>query len=439
MLTFTTQTLPLSTIDPNLGQIPEVPRNPRTISHEDMVALKHSIESDPDFLTLWKVTVYPLAGRYVALSGNQRLRACQELRVPTLQCDVLDPATPPDVLRKIVIKANRQAGQDDLDLLKVDWDFEELQDMWTFPDLELEHDAQLLQAAENDDTLDELPEVVATRCHTGDIWQLGEHRLMCGDATILGDLSRLMDGQRADLLVTDPPYNVDYQGSTGLTIANDKQGDQQFLDFLTKAFVNIDEQLRPGASFYIWHADSEGFNFRSAAKNAGWQVRQVLVWNKNSFVMGRQDYQWKHEPTLYGWKDGAPHYFVDDRAQATVFEDKALDIHRLKKSEMEALLENLLGDKVSTTVIDEPKPARNAEHPTMKPIRLLARLIRNSSQPGWLVLDSFGGSGSTLIACQQLNRRCAMLELDPHYCDVILTRWERLTGGIATKLEGGDA
>ena len=437
-LKFTTRALPVADIDPNVGQIAEVPRNPRKISDEDMAALKKSIHDDPDLLNLWKLTVYPLDGRWVALSGNQRLQACRELKIKRLTCDILDETTPPEMLRKIVIKANRMAGEDDLDLLKTEWDFEELTSMWDFPDLEVSHDSQLLAETEADETLDEVPEYVETRCKVGDIWLMGPHRLMCGDSTITGDVTTLMGGEKADLLVTDPPYNVDYEGSNGLKIANDKQGDSQFFDFLKKAFTNANSALRSGAAFYIWHADSEGFRFRGAAEAAGWKVRQCIIWNKNSFVMGRQDYHWKHEPCLYGWTTGNSHYFVDDRSQSTVFEDAGLDVHKMKKAELEELVKKMLGDRVSTTVINEDKPARNAEHPTMKPVRLLARLIRNSSRAEDTVLDLFGGSGSTLIACQQLNRRCLTMELDPHYCDVILTRWERLTGNTAVKKEQED-
>lgn len=180
-------------------------------------------------------------------------------------------------------------------------------------------------------------------------------------------------------------------------------GNDMFRAFLVAAFKAADAAMKAGAGFYIWHADSEGYNFRGACADIGWKVRQCLIWNKNSMVLGRQDYQWKHEPCLYGWKEGAGHYFIDKR--------------------------NL------TTVIDENKPMRNGEHPTMKPIPLFARLIENSSKENGIVLDVFGGSGTTLIACEQLNRKCLMMELDTHYCDVIIARWEKLTGQTAIKIE----
>lgn len=246
---------------------------------------------------------------------------------------------------------------------------------------------------------DEAPEIQeATVAKRGDIWQLGMHRLMCGDSTVIDDVEKLMDGESADLLITDPPYNVDYEGGTKekLKIINDKQGDAQFLHFLTDAFTTANMVMKPGAVFYIWHADSEGLNFRQACKDAGWTVRQCLIWNKNSMVMGRQDYQWKHEPCLYGWKDGAGHLWASDRKQVTV--------------------------------IDYAKPQRNDIHPTMKPVGLFDYQIKNNTKGGDIVLDLFGGSGTTIMACEQDGRRGYVMELDPRYVDAIIKRWENFTG-----------
>ena len=187
------------------------------------------------------------------------------------------------------------------------------------------------------------------------------------------------------------------------------------------------EVMKPGAAFYIWHAETEGGAFRQCCNAALGKVRQMLVWNKNAFTMGHQDYQWKHEACIYGWTDGAQHYFKGDRTQATVIEDKRIDINKLKKDEMRELLRDIFSDKVSTTVIDENKPAKNGDHPTMKPLKLLARLVKNSSQQGEIVLDTFGGSGSTLITCEQLGRRCYTMELDPKYADVIVKRYLKFT------------
>ena len=233
----------------------------------------------------------------------------------------------------------------------------------------------------------------------GDIYQLGAHRLMCGDSTDPADVARLMGGTQADLLITDPPYNVNYEGGTGMTIQNDNMEDAEFRKFLRDAFQCADSAMKPGAAFYIWHADSEGYNFRGACHDIGWQVRQCLIWNKNALVLGRQDYQWKHEPCLYGWKAGAAHTWLNDRTQ--------------------------------TTVLDFDKPSRSDIHPTMKPIGLFDYQIRNSCPAGGAVLDLFNGSGTTIMACEQNGRSAYTMELDPRYVDAAIERWESFTGGKA--------
>ena len=213
-----------------------------------------------------------------------------------------------------------------------------------------------------------------------------------------------MDGAQADLLITDPPYNVDYTGKTkdALKIQNDQMDNDSFRQFLRDAFSNADMVMRPGAAFYIWHADSEGYNFRGACFDIGWKVRECLIWNKNSMVLGRQDYNWKHEPCLYGWKEGAGHLWASDRKQ--------------------------------TTVLDFNRPSRSELHPTMKPLELFTYQINNNTHKGDSVLDIFGGSGTTLIACEGIKRKCYTCELDPKYIDVIIGRWEKLTGKKARLL-----
>ena len=237
--------------------------------------------------------------------------------------------------------------------------------------------------------------------------------------------------------MTDPPYNVDYTGGTkeSLKIQNDKMEDASFRAFLRDAFTAADGVMKPGAAFYIWHADSEGYNFRTACREAGWTVRQCLIWVKNSLVLGRQDYQWKHEPCLYGWKDGSGHYFTDSRRETTVIEDMRPDIRNMKKAELQELLEEIYSDKVATTVIHIDKPARNAEHPTMKPVKLFDYLIRNSTKKKQSVMDLFAGSGTTIIACEQNDRIGYAMEYDPAYVDVIIDRWEKFTGKKAELLE----
>lgn len=245
---------------------------------------------------------------------------------------------------------------------------------------------------------DDVPEIddAATITQPGDLWILGDHRLLCGDSTDISAMERLLDGAQADLWITDPPYNVNYEGGTGLKIENDNMADADFRQFLVDAYTAANAVLRPGAAFYIWHADSEGYNFRGAAFDTGWKVRQCLVWVKSSLVMGRQDYQWKHEPCLYGWTEGAAHTWNSDRKQ--------------------------------TTVLEFDKPHKNGEHPTMKPVELFQYQIENSTKPGQIALDSFGGSGTTAIACERSNRKARLMELDPKYCDVIVKRWSDFTG-----------
>jgi DNA modification methylase len=254
-----------------------------------------------------------------------------------------------------------------------------------------------------------------------------------------------MNGKTADLFITDPPYNINYEekdnsllkirtnnrtknGNT--EIKNDKLSDPGFYDFLLKSFLSAFERTKCGGCFYLFYASRETLNFRNAITQAGFSIKQELIWNKNHFVLGRQDYQWKHEPILYGWKEGAAHYFTKDHSLATIIEDKP-DIDKLSKSELKNMVKELLQGNIPTTVIDADKPMRNADHPTMKPLKLIGLLIKNSSKRGDIVLDMFGGSGSTLMAAEQLGRTCYMVELDARYCDVIIKRWEEFTGQIA--------
>lgn len=251
---------------------------------------------------------------------------------------------------------------------------------------------------------DAVPEVpVDPVARPGDVWLLGRHRLVCGDSTSVDDMEKLTAGQLVDMWLTDPPYNVAYEGGTRdkLTIRNDNMGNDEFRQFLRDACVTAGTVMKPGAVFYIWHADSEGYNFRGAAIDAGWKVRQCLIWKKSSQVMGRQDYHWKHEPCLYGWKDGAGHLWASDRKQ--------------------------------TTILEFDKPSRNGEHPTMKPVALFEYQMLNNTRGGDIVLDSFGGSGTTLIAAEKNGRLARLMELDPRYCDVIIKRWQEFTGQQATR------
>ena len=269
----------------------------------------------------------------------------------------------------------------------------------------------------------------------GDIYQLGRHRLICGDSTDPDTLRRLTDGAEMDLILTDPPYNADYEGKTkdALKIQNDNMTDAHFYAFLLDTFKNLYEVTKAGGAVYVFHAHMESVNFLSAYRAADFYLHQMLVWNKNTMVLGHCDYQWKHEPIIYGWKPGAGHYFTNSRIEYTVIED-APNVNKMTKSELREYVKELLKRGDPVTVISEDKPARNAEHPTMKPVKLVAYLIRNSSRPGENVIDVFGGSGSTLIAAERTGRTCYTAELDPRYCDVIVKRWEKLTGEKAVKL-----
>lgn len=289
-------------------------------------------------------------------------------------------------------------------------------------------------------------EIVEPVTQAGDIWKLGRHRLMCGDSTEPSDVASLLGGEKLDLVITDPPYNVDYgekteylasqgYGERQTDIANDRMDDLSFADFLLAAFRNMNEAMRPGAAAYVFHAESTGLQFRQAFIDAGLKLSQCLIWEKNAFVMGRSDYQWRHEPILYGWKVGAAHYFVDDRTQDTVLLEEEPDFKAMKKQELLAFVEKLFRDfRDQTSVLYENKPSRNSLHPTMKPVPLIGRLMNNSSRPGWSVGDFFGGSGSTLMAAEQLGRTAYVMEMDGRFCDVIVRRWEEYTGKKAVRL-----
>ena len=271
----------------------------------------------------------------------------------------------------------------------------------------------------------------------GDIFQLGEHRLMCGDSTKAEDVAKLMNGEQADLWLTDPPYNVAYEGGTGLTIQNDKQSDADFDNFLLQAFTAARDVMRNGAAYYIWTAQGHiQTQFMKAIDAVGMPFRQQLIWKKSALVLGHMDYQWIHEPCLYGWKEGAAHYFISSRDRTTVYSDEAeIDIDKMKKSEMQKLLHDILDNRTPTSVINCPKPSKSADHPTMKPVRLFGYQMANSSLPGNIILDTFGGSGTTIVAAEQLGRKARLMEIDPKYCDVIIARWEKLTGQKAVKIQ----
>lgn len=255
----------------------------------------------------------------------------------------------------------------------------------------------------------------------GDLWLLGKHRLLCGDSTKVEDVARLMDGELADLILTDPPYNVNYESDSGMKIENDNLGDEDFYNLLLRSFTNMYDIAKEGTPIYIFHADTEAYNFRKAFMNSGFKLSQGLVWVKHSLTIGRQDYQWRHESIIYGWKEGVAHKWYGQRDKDTVIEND-IGIEELSKTELVELVEQLL-ENTPGTIIRFDRPTKNDLHPTMKPIGLLGYLIKNSSVEGNLIADLFGGSGSTLITCEQTTRKCYTMELDPRYCDAIVKRY----------------
>jgi DNA modification methylase len=381
-------------------------RNSRTHSEAQVAKIAASIK---EFGFLNPIVIDGESG---IIAGHGRVMAANKLglqSVPCIEAVHLSEAQK----RAYVIADNRlalDAGWDN-DLLKI-----ELQDLDANGfDLSLtgfevgEIAAFLTEPTAGLTDEDAVPEVpVEPVTVLGDVWLMGNHRVMCGDSTSIEAVETLCDGQLVDMWLTDPPYNVAYEGKTkeALTIKNDKMGDDAFRVFLRDSYTAADAVMKPGAVFYVWHADSEGYNFRGAAKDAGWTVRQCLIWKKQTMVMGRQDYHWKHEPCLYGWKDGAAHLWATDRKQ--------------------------------TTILEFDRPSRNGEHPTMKPVELFAYQMLNNTKGNDRVLDSFGGSGTTAIAAEKHGRNALLMELDPKYCDVIVKRWQDFTGKTAVLESTGE-
>lgn len=369
----------------------------------------------------------------VIVCGHTRLLAAKSLGMAEVPCILADDLTDAQ------IKAYRLADNKVAEYAEWDEDLlaGELGDISGISDIDMADFGFTVELEEKELVEDEVPEEADPVVKPGEIWILGEHRLMCGDSTKSTDVAKLMDGELADLWLTDPPYNVAIENSQVMTIKNDSMDGGAFREFLRSAFAAAKGVLSDGCPFYVWFAMREHLNFEGALNDNGLKVRQELVWNKNHFTLGRSHYQWKHELCLYGWNGDSCRYFIDRRNQATVIEDaQELDIDKMKAADMKALLHKIYEQKLPTTVIDFNMPAKDGEHPTMKPVRLFGLQITNSSRGGDIVLDTFGGSGTTIIACEQLGRKARVMELDPKYCDVIIARWEQLTGEKAVKAEG---
>ena len=338
------------------------------------------------------------------IAGHGRLLAARKLgmdKVPTIELAHLSE----NQKKALIIADNKLALNSDWDnellmielqeLNNVDYDLSVL----GFDQDELNALLNPIEATTGLTDEDAVPDTpIEAKTKLGDVYILGNHRLMCGDSTSIDAVEKLMNGQLADQLVTDPPYNISYEGGSKKReqIKNDEMADEEFRQFLKDVYIAANAVMKAGAVFYIWHADTEGYNFRGAARDMGWKVRQTLIWNKDNSAFGRSDYHWKHEPCLYGWKEGAAHLWATDRKQTTVIECK--------------------------------RPSKSDLHPTMKPVELMEYQILNNTKGSDIVLDLFGGSGSTMIAAEKIGRCARLMELDPKYCDVIVKRWEDFTG-----------
>lgn len=384
-----------------IKDLKEHEKNPRKITKDQMEKLKQSLKS----FNYVETIVINLDN--TILAGHMRIKALKalgrgkeeiEVRVPNRQLM-------PKEAEEYLIRSNKNSGEWDWERLANEWEIPDLFN-WGFTEDELQvKDPDKLEATD-DGYEEEIPDKPKTQ--PGDIYDLGRHRLICGSATVYGDIEKVLELERIDLVITDPPYNVAYKGGTKekLTIKNDDLSNEEFESLLRDFYVNAFVFMKEGAGIYVFHADSEGEKFRRYFRESNLKLTQCLIWLKNSLVLGRQDYQWQHEPVLfggkeysdhdpvlYGWKEGEKHRWFNNRKQ--------------------------------TTLLKFDRPQRNAEHPTMKPIPLIGYLINNSSKPEDLVFDFFLGSGSTLIAAEQLNRKCFGCELDPKYCDVIVDRYKK--------------
>lgn len=387
------------------------------------------------------------------VAGHGRAAAAKKLRMEQVPVIFVDDLT--DAQRRMLTLADNQTtlmtGWDDQTLQE---ELDALTDVFDVAGFGFDID-EIIGDDGVEVTEDEPDDDAEDRVKPGELWRMGGHVLLCGDSTDADGIARLMSAMPevggaagADLLLTDPPYNMAlgqhdrpseakqlHRRTDGLVIANDSWADDEcFVEFLRSALTSAMAALRPGAAFYVWYATTQSANFLEAAKLAQMEVKQILVWAKNTFALGRQDYQWRHELCLYGWKGGSAHYFTDSRKESTVITDDR-NPDSMSKSELVDFVYDLLAQKGATTVLEFDKPTRSELHPTMKPVSLFAYQIMNSTRRGETVLDVFGGSGTSVVACEQTGRHCACVELDPHYASVIVDRWEKLTGGKAEKIE----
>jgi site-specific DNA-methyltransferase (adenine-specific) len=385
----------MNSITVKISEVKSNPNNPRIIKDDKFQKLVKSIKEFPEMLNIRPIVVN---ADMVVLGGNMRLKACKEAGLKEVAIIKAEDLTE-EQQKQFIIKDNVGFGEWDWEDLANNWDAEQLTD-WglDIPDFKPE----VLEAEE--DEFDVPDGGIDTDIVLGDLFEIGEHRLLCGDSTDSDQLAKLMNGELADICHTDPPYNIDYEGGSKKRekIANDKLED--FPKFLYDVYTTISTALKKGGAIYVWHASSETHNFIQQFLNAGFLFKSYIVWNKNNSTFGRSDYHWKHEPCIYGWLEGASHKWHGDRKQ--------------------------------TTVWDIDRPTRSDEHPTMKPIPLCSKPLENSSQRGDVVLDVFLGSGSTMVASHQLKRKCYGMELDPKYCQVIVDRMMKLDPTLEVKRNG---
>ena len=410
-----------------INEIKPNPNNPRLIKDHKFKQLVKSIQDFPQMLELRPIIIDE---NNMVLGGNMRLKACLEAGlkdVPVKQAKDLTE----EQKKEFIVKDNVGYGEWDWDALANEWDTELLTE-WglDLPDIDTED--TYIEAKEDDY---EIPDTIITDIVIGDLFIIGEHKLLCGSSTETDNWAKIFNNELADMVMTDPPYNNNYEGGTGLKILNDEMSNDSFYQFLYDFYTALGSYTKAGGAWYVWHAQMESANFMQAFKDSGLLLKQCLIWVKNALVMGRQDYHWKHEPCLYGWKEGAAHYFTEDRTNTTIIEDE-VDYRKLNKKELLDLVKEITSDKQKTTIIHCDKPTKNDVHPTMKPIKLLAPLIENSSKVGQLVADGFLGSGSTMVASHQLKRKCYGIELDPKYCQVIVDRMKKLDPTLIIKKNG---
>lgn len=373
------------------------------------------------------------------IAGHGRLQAALSLKMAAVPCMVLTGLT--DAQRRALVLADNKIA------LNSGWDNEllaaELAELKLegydltltgFSLEEIDGLTPVLVDEKDPDDVGDLPAEPKTK--PGDVWVMGPHRLVCGDSTSMDNMDKLMRGELADMCWTDPPYNVAYETKAG-KIANDDLGDKEFRDFLVGAFATAYAVMKPGAAIYVAHADTEGLNFRASFAAAGFKLSGCLVWRKDSLVLGRSDYQWQHEPILYGWKEGSAHKWYGGRKLTTVqdvgdgspFNQQDDGRWTIRVGDRVLVVDGAATvQELVPSVINEPKPKRSNGHPTMKPVALIERMLRNNARPGDIILDSFGGSGSTLMAAERLGMCARLSELSPAYCDVIVARYEEYTG-----------